>query len=82
MTAPEVTVHHNPGDRDGRVWMLAHRDGQVWRLTDTEARELSAGLLSNLAYARATEMRHRDQRAVPFAEWAADQEQRQAETVF
>jgi len=25
MTAP--TVHHNPGDEDGRVWMLAHPSG-------------------------------------------------------
>lgn len=50
MTAP--TVHHNPADADGRVWMLAAPGGSVWRLTDDEARRLSADLLLGLAGAR------------------------------
>lgn len=80
MNPPQV--HHNPDDTDGRVWMLAHPEGNVWRLTDEEARDLYAQLGLRMAHARAVETRERDRRAIPFADWAAEQEDRLREAVF
>lgn len=71
-----IKVHHNPDDADGRVWMLEHPVGQVWRLTTDSARELYAQLGLRLAHARAVEFAAIDRRSMPFADWAAEQEDR------
>lgn len=47
--APDIAVHHCPGDEDGRVWQIVFDGRWVRRLTDDEMHELSAKALLALA---------------------------------